>query len=73
MIILRQTLNDVHMGAAILKWTSHQDTTLSQWEKYIFIIFSLIVKFMKKNEKNMSRDIDHLVLMMQILVSLFTY
>ena len=60
------------MGAAILKWTSRQDTTLSQWQKYIFIIFSLIVKFMKKM-KNMSRDIDHLVLMVQILVSLFTY
>ena len=51
-------------------------------KRYIIIIIkdrtvsyntSHIVKFMKKNEKNMSRDIDYVVLMVHILVSLFTY
>ena len=32
-MILRQTLNDVGIGVAILKWTLHQETTLYQWEK----------------------------------------
>ena len=40
-IILRQTLNDVRMGAAILKWTPRHETTLSQWEN-AFLSFSAI-------------------------------